>query len=280
MDLSVVIVAYNETALLRACLASLPAAAGALAHEAIVVANGGPAEVADMVAAEFPSVHLIRLDVNGGLAAANNRGIARAAGRYTLILNPDTVAAAGALETLVRFADARPDAGIVGPQLRNPDGSLQPSGRRAPSPVRLLAGALVPAWGPPVGPDGRDYQALAEVEEVCGAAMLVRREVWASGLQDEGLPFCYEDVDLCLRARREGWRVIYCPAAVIVHHGGASGGIGDPAVRERWRQGQLHFMRKHHGAVPAALLSGVYALKRLVRRWRPLGRVSGAGAPR
>nr|HID14311.1 glycosyltransferase family 2 protein [Anaerolineae bacterium] len=126
LDLSIVIVNWNVCDLLRRCLHSILSSGQqpATSIEIIVVDNGSTDGSVEMVRAEFPGVRLIANADNRGFPAANNQGIAAARGRYVLLLNPDTEVVGDALATMVAFADAHPDVGIVGPQLLNPDGSV------------------------------------------------------------------------------------------------------------------------------------------------------------
>src|SRR5438445_1392477 len=130
--LSIVIVSFNTRAHLRACLMSLADEP----VEAIVVDNASTDGSAEMVAAEFPAVDLIRLQENAGFARANNAALPRCRGKYVLLLNSDTQARPGAIESLIAFGDAHPEAGVWGPRLLNPDGSPQPSCFRFPTPAR------------------------------------------------------------------------------------------------------------------------------------------------
>lgn len=135
-DLVIIILNYNTRDLLRGCLQSLRTQSG-LNFATCVVDNASPDDSADVVAREFPEVSLIRSPVNGGYPAGNNLGL-RAYGfpeqpqaRYALLLNPDTLVPAGALAAMLRFADANPDVGVVGPKLLLMDGTLDKACRRS-----------------------------------------------------------------------------------------------------------------------------------------------------
>ncbi|MGE5138236.1 MAG: glycosyltransferase, partial [Rudaea sp.] len=180
-----------------------------------------------MLAADFPSVQVIANRTNRGFAAANNQGIEQARGRYLLLLNSDTLAAQDALARLVEFMDAHPGAGACGPQLRNIDGTLQPSGRAFPTTAQAIIallpmpGGLRRALANPL--ERRDYGWPTEVDEVSGAALCLRRAaIEQAGRLDEDFVFLGEDVDICWRLHRAGWKVFYVPQAVITHAWGAS----------------------------------------------------------
>ena len=216
---------------------------------------------AEMVRAEFPDIHLIVNAENRGFPAANNQGIATAEGRYVLILNPDTEIVGDALATMVAYADAHPDVGIVGPQLLNEDRSVQSSRRRFPTlatalfestwlqacaPRRLLARYYVQ--------DQPDDAAL-DVDWVKGAALMARREaIEQVGLMDEGYFMYSEELDWCKRFKDADWRVVYLPAAQIVHYGGKS---SDQVVTSRhiyFQTSKVRYFHKHHGRFVGEIL--------------------------
>ena len=139
MDLSIVTISTNEGHFIGPCLRSLWSTAGQLALEVFVVDNCSTDRSAEIARASFPGVQVIRNQTRRGFSANNNAAIRLSRGRYILVINPDTVFHQGALETLVAFMDAHPEVGICGPQLRFPDGSIQPSCRRFPTWRSVLA---------------------------------------------------------------------------------------------------------------------------------------------
>src|ERR1035438_365417 len=132
-DLSIIIVSYNTSKLLDECLESIHTGTGRPALEIIVVDNASSDASPDMVARKWPLVRLIRNSGNQGFAKANNQALRTCRGRYAILLNSDTQVRGDALERMLGFMDTHPDVGILGPQLRNSDGTLQPSGNRMPS---------------------------------------------------------------------------------------------------------------------------------------------------
>jgi GT2 family glycosyltransferase len=256
-EISIVVVSWNTKELLARCLASLEVERPVAALEVIVVDNASADGSREMVAADFPHVKLIANPDNRGFAAANNQGIAAAGGRYLLLLNSDTEVVPGSLRALVDFADAHPRAGIVGPQLLNFDGSLQPSGGHFPTPLSTLAELLglarLTGW-PRYGTQ-RDYSLPAVVDEVSGAAMLLRATLLQElGGLDEDFTWGYEDVDLCRRTTAAGWSVHYLPAAKVRHEWGASRRLAPASTVLKAIDGRRHYFRKHHGRAAAALV--------------------------
>lgn len=248
--IAVVIVSYNTAGLLRDCLASLRACT--LPLRVVVVDNCSSDGSATMVRAEFPEVQLVALDHNPGFAGGTNIGLRALAdydipGRaeqkpdsalpclampYLLVLNPDTVVHAGAIEAMVAFLEAHPRVGMVGPRLLNPDGSLQPAAFRFPMllmtvldlfpPGEVLPGRLYNSWW-----HGRYPQESAgqpfPIDHPLGACMLVRREVLETAGSLDASYFMYsEEVEWCWRIKKAGWAIWQLPAARVTHVGGAS----------------------------------------------------------
>ena len=226
---------------------------------------------AQMVRERFPWVRLIENRENVGFARASNQAIRDSAGRYVLLLNPDTEVKPGALETLVRFMDAHSKAGAAGARLLDPDGTLQPSCHPAPTLSRELwrlfhLDALWPYACYPMAV--WDLDTPREVDAAQGACLILRREALDQvGLLDEDYFIYSEEVDLGHRLRQHGWEVYWVPQAVVVHYGGRSTEQVAPEMFLRLYQGKVLYFRKHHGwlAVRAyKLILLVAALARLL----------------
>ncbi len=269
VDLSVVVVSFNTVDCLDACLRSVFAAKG-VEIEVFVVDNDSRDGSADMVEAKYPAVTLVRNAENVGFARAVNQGLRLSTGRYALLLNSDAEPIDDAFAEMVRFMDRSPDVGILGPQLRHPDGTVQPSGRKIPSKrdemfwtlsiYRLFRRDPRARYFDPT----RDYSQIAEVEEVSGACMLIRRDVMEKvGLLDEHYFFCFEDMDYCLGATRAGWRVVYYPGARVMHHWGKSSAKSDYRLRLKFLEGYFYFLRRVHGMPFEVLMRSCIALKAL-----------------
>jgi N-acetylglucosaminyl-diphospho-decaprenol L-rhamnosyltransferase len=267
VDLSIVILSWNVRDLLRQCLESvarnrpLSADHPPLATEIIVVDNASGDGSMEMVRAEFPDVRLIANQANRGYTGGNNDGIAAATGRYVMILNPDTRVLADALAALISYADVHPDVGVVGPQLLNPDGSVQSSRRRFPT---LMTGLFESTWLEPLAPRDvlRRYyvldqpdDAIQEVDWLFGACFLVRREVIRQvGALDEDFFMYSEEMDWCRRIRQAGWKVVYLPEAQVIHYGGKS---SDQVAAQRhiyFQTSKVRYFCKHHGVLTAGVL--------------------------
>lgn len=269
-DVSVVIVSWNTRALTLACLASLPAAARAHTVEVWVVDNASTDGSVDAIRHTCPDVQVLANAGNLGFAAANNQGLARTSGRYVLLLNSDTVAPPGAIDTLVRFADAHPRAGVVGPRLVNPDGSYQSGPTPFPSfwtetlAVTGIGRRLISAAYPSVS----SARALAaqQADFVGGACMLARREaVDAVGGLDDGYFMYSEEPDWCWRMRRAGWEVWYTPDAEIIHVGGQSTAQRRHSMTVALYRSKIRFLRRYRGHATARAAMAVFVVVSQVR---------------
>jgi len=262
LDLSVIIVAYHCRDDLARCLESVRAQAAPPRAEVIVVENASADGTAEMVRERFPDVHLIENRENRGFAAACNQGLAVASGRHVLYLNPDTRPTEGAFRTLVDTLDQDPDVGACGPQLLNPDGSIQPSVRTDPTfaallhqltPLRLLR-LLAPAYRRYKRRE-MDFATADDVDTLMGAAICVPRRVLDEvGPMDERFFVYHEEADLCLRIRQAGYRVRFEPAAKVIHVGGVS--TGATAANVLFLRSLYRFLYKHHGRVRGWLMVG------------------------
>jgi hypothetical protein len=268
MDLSIIIVSYNGREHLRKCLQSLAAHGPDVEHEVIVVDNASQDGSAEMVAAEFPQARLLTLPKNVGFAAGANRGIGEASGEAIVLLNPDSELKEDVFGPMLAHLRDNPDIGILAPKLRDEDGSLQLSCRRFPTfsvalfnryslLTRLLprnrfsARYLLTDW---------DHSAVAAVDWVSGACLMARRSLFEEiGPLDEGYFMYIEDVDLCQRVHRAGYKVVYFPEAAITHHiGRSSHTLPSRSIIERHRS-MWHYYKKY------------------LRRWRLLDIVVAGG---
>ena len=269
MDLLVVIVNFRTADLTIDCLGSLEGeAAGLPGMRAVVTDNGsGDDSVARLGAAVRENgwggwATIEPLDKNGGFAFGNNAAIRPALAsdgppRYVLMLNPDTVVRPGAVATLLEFMDGRPDVGIAGSRLEEPDGTPQLSSFRFHTILSELdrglrlgvVSRLLSRWvGTPRVPD-----AACQIDWVAGASMIVRREVFESvGLLDEGYFMYFEEMDLCARAGRAGWPCWYVPRSRVVHLVGQSSGVtNERAARKRlpgyWFEARRRYFLSNQG---------------------------------
>jgi len=236
---SYVVLAYNNWAYTERCLESLVASAGdALGREIelVVVDNGSTDETGERLRAWEERARVVRLAPNRNFAGGINAGGNAATGEVLVLLNNDLEIAPGALETLVEQA-LEPEVGIVGTRLVYPDGRIQHGGF-AWRDGDLLSTLHMFHFAPGDLPPAR---AVHELEVVTGACLALRRDVWQElGGFDEGFVNGWEDVDLCLRARAAGYRVVYRGDVHLLHHESVTAGQSWNTernlalLRERW----------------------------------------------
>ena len=228
-DLAVVIVNYNTGPWLERCLRSLGRASGDEPLDVVVIDNASRDGSADP--AVSLGARLIRNTENRYLSPAWNQGASATDASFLLFLNPDTEWFRGAPSDLVAIARAHPAAGIVGPMLRNPDGTVYPSGRRFPSLVDAIGHAFVSPFTRDnrftrrYEMEGWDRSTEREVDWVSGACMLVPREAFDEvGGFDEAFPLYAEELDFATRLRAVGRSVVFTPAVEVIHAVGVSTG--------------------------------------------------------
>ncbi len=230
VDLSIIIVNWKVRPLLEKCLDSIIANQGDYNLEIFVVDNDSRDGTPEMLMSQYPQIKMIALVSNHGFAKANNLGIKQSSGELVFLLNPDTEITAGFFDQVLTYMDSHKDAGILAPKILNSDGSLQNSIRRSPT---LFSQILVLLKLKKVLLENRildhylakdfDYNKEQFAEQVMGAAMIIRREVFDKiGLLDENYFIWFEEVDFCYQAKKEGIPIIFFPGATIMHHEGAS----------------------------------------------------------
>jgi N-acetylglucosaminyl-diphospho-decaprenol L-rhamnosyltransferase len=250
--LAIVIVSYNAQAHLENCLESLTSSPPATPHEIVVVDNASTDGSVAAVRARWPRTRVIEQRTNGGFAAGNNAGIRASDSTLILLLNNDTIVPAGAVDSLVNRLLARPDAAVAGPRLVDDTGRPELSFGPMISPFNELRQKLttmlhrrgvgaVSSWV------DRTTRREQEVDWVSGACLLVRRtDAEQAGLLDERFFLYTEDVDFCAAVRDRGRRVIFTPAAQIIHLRGRSRATAPAAMNVAYRRSHLAFYEKHH----------------------------------
>jgi len=266
-DVAVIIVNWNACEDLRRCLLSLTAGPRpALDYSVYVVDNASADGSPQMVAAEFPEVSLMVNRDNLGFSKANNQAIAKTNSRYVFLLNSDAAIHPGAMDTLVSYADAHPNAGIIGPKVLNLDGSLQFSCRRFPS---LGAGFFRNTYLGRLFPHNKfardylmtnfDHAHALSVDWVSGCAMLIRRELIREiGALDERFYMYCEDVDLCRRTWDAGHEVVYVPEAVVTHAIGRSSDKNAEKMIIEFHRSWYEYDLKHHPKSSAIRRAAIY----------------------
>ena len=290
MKLLVIILNYRITDLTIDCLRSLEPEVNRVPGMKVAVLENGTGGDAERRLREAivsngwgPWAELTAVTPNRGFTGGNNIIIRQWMGspeppEYFLLLNADTLVRPGAFESLVRFMDRHPEAGIAGSRLLWPDGPPQGSPFRFPNiatefdrGLRLgVVTRLLSRWVARIPPPDADCR----VDWVSGASTIIRRAVVeAIGPLDEGLYSYFDDVDYCMNALRAGWQTWFVPGSEVVHLEGASTGINAKAVTRRpgyWFEARRRFYLRNYGpaytvATDAAFLVG-FALWRMRRR--------------
>jgi len=275
MKLFVAVVCYRIPDLTIDCLHSLSREIGRVPGTRVgVCENGTGGEVPERLARAIEEngwsswCELTVVYPNRGFTGGNNliiRPLLESADPpdYVLLLNADTIVLEHALDSLVQFMDDHPKAGIAGSQLLSPEGKVQGSPFRFPSVLTeldrgLRLGIVSRLISPWIAPPATTCQ----VDWVAGASMILRRSMLAEiGLLDEGLFTYFDDVDLCLRARRAGWETWFVPQSKVIHIEGAATGVGAREIKRLpayWFEARRRCLLKNYGNLHTALADAAF----------------------
>lgn len=227
---SIVIVNYNQKNLLKQSLRGIDLVKLQVDYEIIVIDNASTDNsretIKQLSKLAIKPFKFILNEKNVGLATACNLGIKEAKGKYILILNPDIVVLENSIENLYQFMEKNPEVGVCGPQLLNPDKSIQPSCFRFPQwhiPIlrRTFLGKF--SWAKRKLTDYTmtdfDYKKNKEVDWLLGACLMMRKESLEEiGFFDERFFLYFEDVDLCRMMKRAGWKTFYLSSSKMFHY--------------------------------------------------------------
>lgn len=219
------ILTYHSKDLLKGLLESILGNRWEYSYEIVVVDNNSADDTISMIETRFPSVRLVKNPENLGVARARNQIFRMSECEFVIILDVDTVVHPGSLDTLVSSMRKHPEAGIAGPKLVYGDGRLQHSCRPFPSPWNIaIEGTFLRDWFPrsrfvkEYTLEDWDHGELREVDWMYGAAWILRKRVLDQvGHFDEGFFYLYEDIDLCFRVKKNGFKILYDPQAVVTH---------------------------------------------------------------
>ena len=233
--------------------------------EAIVIDNASSDGTAKAIQEAFPQARVIALTENVGFGRANNAGFKESHGEFVLLLNPDVMVDENCVDRLATFLAANPEAGAAGPRLVRPDGRPDLAARRAfPSPLAALyrftglsrlfprssrfnrynLGAISP-------------ETVHEIDAGTAACLLVRRAALDKvGLFDPEFFMYGEDLDLCFRLRKGGWKIFYLPDAVAVHVKGTSTRQATQKMLYEFHRAMWIFHKKHYAPESPAIVNG------------------------
>ncbi len=271
VDLSVIVVSYNTKDLLTTCLRSIGESKD-VSYEVIVIDNASTDGSVEMVRKEFPRVECIQNSKNEGFAKAVNQGLARASGKYLLLLNSDATVFPDTLASLRNYMDVHPQVGVVGCRILSEAGNVQFSTGYYPTLWRVAQWMLF--WDD-VGlkyltsqyhmENRRFYETEHNVDWVQGACLLISRTAYEKiGGLDESIFMYGEDVEYGYRAKQYGFSVRYIPYPSIVHLGQGSSGSTMSALIGEYR-GLMNIYRKYHGRRACYVLSFLLQLGAVLR---------------
>jgi N-acetylglucosaminyl-diphospho-decaprenol L-rhamnosyltransferase len=274
-SVDIVIVNWNSRSLLRECLAALDQSDIAERLNVIVVDNASTDGSAEGLAVERARFDLVLNGENRGFAAACNQGAKRGAAPFLLFLNPDVRVKRDAVASAARYLNepAHSGVGILGIQLLDSEGHVQRSCARAPTAATLLLRSLfldqlLPALVPPHFLIEWDHDDTRPVDQVMGAFLLIRRDLFERlGEFDERFFLYYEDVDLCVAARRAGWSVVHHAGAQAVHVGqGTTSAVKDRRLFYH-ANSRVEYCAKRHGRTATIMLVGLILGVEMPVRW-------------
>ena len=259
-DLSVGIVNWNTKDYLRGCLNSIRDNLKGLTYEVIVADNNSNDASCSMVRGEFPWVNLIENRINLGYAKANNRILKAAGGDKLLLLNPDILILGDSLRIMADFLDAHKNCAALAPKYLNPDGSFQRFYRRLPGlKVFVCKVSFISSWIPAKIRDRiinryeyalpqDNFDRVMELEQPAASCLMFKTAVLRdAGLFDERFPLFFNDVDLCGRLRKKGYKIFFTPEARVIHYLGKSRDISKYLENKEFIIGWLRYFKKSRG---------------------------------
>lgn len=270
---SIIVPVHNQVHFTAACLHSLKSVTTNVPFEVIVVDDASGSDTTDYLR-RCTGLTVLRNNDNLGFTGSCNRGGEAASGEFLVFLNNDTSLTDGWLDALLEPFERDETAGIVGARLVFPDGNLQEAGGI------VFNDASGWNYGRGDDPDRPEYRFVCEADYVSGACLAISRQLFRKlkGFDPEYAPAYYEDTDLCFRVREQGLRVLYQPAATVIHHEGATSGTDEQSGvkryqavnRGKFRARWAHRLERQPEPInnPANI-----AAARAARHWRRRGRI-------
>ncbi|MBE7191634.1 MAG: glycosyltransferase family 2 protein [Gordonia polyisoprenivorans] len=276
MSVAVITVSYHSEDVLPALIQSV---AGASRGATQVVVVNNDTEHRGLAERVPPGVQVVESDTNAGYGAGMNRGASIVSdAQWLLLVNPDVVLLPSAIDELLATGAEDERVGVVGPRILTPAGEVYPSARRLPSLRTGIGHALFARiwrtnpWTAAYLEERQSEPVKRDAGWLSGSCLLVRRAAFdeVHGF-DERFFMYFEDVDLCARLGRRGWRIVYDPLATITHSGGTSTDtVGRPMVRAHHRSAYRYMSRKYAAwwllPLRVALRAGLWARSWIVSR--------------
>ncbi len=254
IDISIIVVNFNVKEFLKNLLDSIRKASQNFSLEIIVVDNASDDGSVEMIKEKFPEIILIENKSNVGFGKANNQGLKIAKGKFILLINPDTLVAEDTFVKMIDFFSANPDTGMAGCKILNPDGTLQLACRRSfPGPWTAFTkvsglstlfpkSKLFAKYNLTYLDENQTY----EVDAISGSFMMLKKEVYEKiGGFDEQFFMYGEDLDLCYRIQKAGYKIYYVHTTQIIHYKGESTKRSSLDETKIFYQAMHLFVKKH-----------------------------------
>lgn len=262
---SALIVSYNVRDFVLETLRAYYETCGADA-DAVVVDNASTDGSVEAVRKTFPQARLVRLEHNIGFGRANNKALELSHADLVLVMNPDVIVKPGCVDALTRFLVEHPDVGAAGPRLERPDGRLDLAAHRAfPTPAAAFyrftgLSRLFPrsARFNRYNLGSLPLDVPHEIDAGTAACLMVRRSaIDKVGFFDPDFFMFGEDIDLCYRLKRGGWKIFYVPEAIAIHFKGTSTRQATRQMLYEFHRAMWIFWRKHDGPQESAIVNGI-----------------------
>lgn len=276
MDVSIIIVNYNSTALVTACLRSIYQYTSEVNFEVWVVDNASADRSIESIRDHFPSVQLLLLPANVGFGRANNAAIEKAGGTFLFLLNPDTELSNDAVSMFLQFMrqSANKMVAVCGGHLYTANGKETPSYGNFPSLLQSIAASGLFLFFKRYYRNHLDTGVVnkemhvREVDFVSGANMFIRRSALEQcGAFDPDFFLYFEETELCYRIRKAGYSIYLLPMVKILHHeGGTTTGTAFNAFSfYHFERSRKLFYQKTYGRLYAILAAPFDLLNILLR---------------
>jgi GT2 family glycosyltransferase len=274
LDLSVIIVNYNVKEFLQNLLHSIEKASSKILKEIIVIDNASDDGSVEVIKEKFPSVNLIQNKINTGFGRANNQGLKIAKGKFILFINPDCIVSEDTLDNMILFFESHPECGLAGCKILNSDGTLQLACRRSfPGPWTSFTkvtglsnlfpkSKIFARYNLTYLDENQTY----EVDAVSGSFMMIRKEVYEKvGGFDEQFFMYGEDLDLCYRVQKSGFKVYYVNSTQVIHYKGESTKRSNLDETKLFYDAMHLFVKKHLSSFPLVelILRSAIAFRKL-----------------
>lgn len=285
MSISIIIVNFNTKRLLRSCLESINKNTDNFEPEIVVIDNNSEDGSIEMIKSDFTDIKLIANNSNVGFGQANNQGAKMAQGEYLLFLNSDTEMTDDFLKKLQENVNDLKNKGVMGFKIMNRNGSLQNFCGNFPSLLnllmesiyldRLLKGSSKLFYRVL---NTKFYQQQQKFDWLSGSCLLISMDLFKKiGGFDEKYFLYIEDVDLCYKAKRQGYDNFYLPLKAVTHFNRSSSPNKTPAIVFS-HQNLIYFFRKNHSNILAQLLKLLFIIKSIL--YSIIGTVFGVLFPR